>query len=44
MRNNDNPEGVQITEKFSSYGGAYFDCNAFHKYPKYGIYDIQKKN
>ena len=43
MRNNDNPKGVQITEKFSSYG-AYFDCNAFHKYPKYGIYDIQKKN
>ena len=43
MRYSDNPDGGKITKKYPSYGGAYFDCHAFHKYPKYGTYDIQKK-
>ena len=41
MRYTDNPDGGKISEEYPSYGGAYFDCESFHKYPKYGTKDIQ---
>ena len=41
MRYTDNPNGGTISDEYPSYGGAYFDCESFHKYPKYGTKDIQ---
>ena len=41
MRYTDNPDGGKISEEYPSYGGAYFDCESFNKYPKYGTKDIQ---
>ena len=41
MRYTDNPDGGKLTEEFPAYGGAYFDCDAYHKYPQWGSYDMQ---
>ena len=43
MRYTDNPDGGKLTEEYPAYGGAYFDCDAFHKYPNWGSYDMQTK-
>ena len=41
LRYTDNPDGGQVTDDFPAYGGAYFDCDAYHQYPKYGVTDIE---
>ena len=41
MRYTDNPEDGSITRKYPAYGGAYFDCDAYHQYPKYGTTDLE---
>ena len=41
LRYSDNPDGGKITNEFPAYGGAYFDCEAYHQYPKYGVTDIE---
>ena len=39
MRYTDNPDGGKVTEEYPAYGGAYFDCDAYHQYPQYGVTD-----
>ena len=34
MRYTDNPDGGKLTKEYPAYGGAYFDCDAYHKYPQ----------
>ena len=41
MRYTDNPDGGKITPEYPAYGGAYFDCDAYHQYPQYGTTDIE---
>ena len=41
MRYTDNPEDGTVTRKYPAYGGAYFDCDAYHKYPQYGTDDME---
>ena len=41
MRYTDNPENGEVTKDYPAYGGAYFDCDAYHKYPQWGSYDMQ---
>jgi len=41
MRYTDNPDGGNVTDKYPAYGGAYFDCDSYHKNPKYGTTDIE---
>ena len=41
MRYTDNPVDGSVTKDYPALGGAYFDCDAFHKYPKWGSYDMQ---
>jgi len=41
LRYTDNPDGGKITPEYPAQGGAYFDCQSFHKYPKYGTFDVQ---
>jgi hypothetical protein len=41
MRYTDNPEDGSVTRKYPAYGGAYFDCDAYHQYPKYGTSDLE---
>jgi len=41
LRYTDNPDGGKITPEYPAQGGAYFDCQSFHKYPKYGTTDVQ---
>ena len=39
MRYTDNPDGGKVTKDYPAYGGAYFDCDAYHQYPQYGVTD-----
>ena len=41
LRYTDNPEDGSVTRKYPAYGGAYFDCDAYHQYPKYGATDLE---
>ena len=41
LRYTDNPEAGTVTRKYPAYGGAYFDCDAYHQYPKYGTTDLE---
>lgn len=41
LRYTDNPDGGKITSEYPALGGAYFDCQSFHKYPRYGTTDVQ---
>ena len=41
MRYTDNPDGGKVTAEYPAYGGAYFDCDAYHQYPQYGVTDIE---
>ena len=39
LRYTDNPDGGKVTEEYPAYGGAYFDCDAYHQYPQWGVTD-----
>ena len=39
MRYTDNPKDGSVTSDYPALGGAYFDADAYHQYPKYGSYD-----
>ena len=39
MRYTDNPDDGKVTKEFPALGGAYFDCDAYHQYPQYGVTD-----
>ena len=39
MRYTDNPDGGKVTDEYPALGGAYFDCDAYHQYPQYGVTD-----
>ena len=41
MRYTDNPVDGSLTKEYPGYGGAYFDCDCYHKYPKWGTVDIE---
>jgi hypothetical protein len=41
MRYTDNPTDGSVTNDYPAYGGAYFDCDAYHQYPKYGTTDLE---
>ena len=41
MRYTDNPDNGKLTKEYPAYGGAYFDCDAYHKYPQWGSYDME---
>jgi hypothetical protein len=41
MRYTDNPVDGSLTKDYPGYGGAYFDCDCYHKYPKWGTVDIE---
>ena len=43
LRYTDNPDNGKVTNEYPAYGGAYFDCDAYHQYPKYGVTDIETK-
>ena len=37
MRYTDNPKDGSVTWDYPAYGGAYFDCDAYHQYPQYVV-------
>ena len=39
LRYTDNPIDGSVTDEFPALGGAYFDCDAYHQYPKYSVID-----
>ena len=39
LRYIDNPKDGSVTSDYPALGGAYFDADAYHQYPKYGSYD-----
>ena len=41
MRYTDNPVDGSLAKDYPAYGGAYFDCDCYHKYPKWGTVDIE---
>lgn len=41
LRYTDNPEDGSVTNEYPAYGGAYFDCDAYHQYPQYGTTDLE---
>ena len=41
LRYTDNPNGGTITSEYPYKGGAYFDCDAYHQYPQYGVTDLE---
>ena len=41
LRYTDNPVDGSITEDYPLQGGAYFDCDAYHQYPQYGVTDLE---
>ena len=43
LRYTDNPKDGSVTDEFPAYGGAYFDCDAYHQYPKYGLIDEETR-
>ena len=43
LRYTDNPDEGKVTSDYPAYGGAYFDCDAYHQYPQYGVTDLETK-
>mgnify|MGYP002625096206 FL=1 len=41
LRYTDNPDEGKVTDEYPAYGGAYFDCDAYHQYPQYGVTDLE---
>ena len=41
LRYTDNPVDGSVTDDYPYKGGAYFDCDAYHQYPKYGVTDLE---
>ena len=41
LRYTDNPDDGSVTTEYPYKGGAYFDCDAYHQYPKYGVTDLE---
>ena len=41
LRYTDNPKDGSVSIKYPAYGGAYFDCDAYHQYPIYGTTDLE---
>ena len=41
LRYTDNPNDGSVTKDYPYKGGAYFDCDAYHQYPKYGVTDLE---
>ena len=41
LRYTDNPNGGTKTSEYPYQGGAYFDCDAYHQYPQYGVTDLE---
>ena len=41
LRYTDNPEDGSVTDDYPYTGGAYFDCDAYHQYPQYGVTDLE---
>ena len=41
LRYTDNPDEGKVTDEYPAFGGAYFDCDAYHQYPQYGVTDIE---
>ena len=41
LRYTDNPDDGSVTADYPYKGGAYFDCDAYHQYPKYGVTDLE---
>ena len=41
LRYTDNKDDGTVTTDYPAYGGAYFDCDAYHQYPKFGVTDIE---
>ena len=39
LRYTDNPADGSVTDEYPALGGAYFDCDAYHQYPQYGVTD-----
>ena len=39
LRYTDNPKDGSVTNDYPALGGAYFDCDAYHQYPQYGVKD-----
>ena len=39
LRYTDNPVDGSVTNDYPALGGAYFDCDAYHQYPQYGVTD-----
>jgi len=39
LRYTDNPKDGSVTDEYPALGGAYFDCDAYHQYPQYGVTD-----
>ena len=39
LRYTDNPKDGSVTSDYPALGGAYFDADAYHQYPKYGSSD-----
>ena len=43
LRYIDNPDEGKVNSDYPAYGGAYFDCDAYHQYPQYGVTDLETK-
>ena len=41
LRYTDEPNKGEVTNEYPNKGGAYFDCDAYHQYPQYGVTDIE---
>ena len=41
LRYTDNPDEGKVTDEYPAFGGAYFDCDAYHQYPQYGVTDLE---
>ena len=41
LRYTDNPDNGAETAYYPNKGGAYFDCDAYHQYPQFGVTDIE---
>ena len=43
LRYTDNPDNGEVDDDYPAFGGAYFDCDAYHQYPQYGVTDLETK-
>ena len=41
LRYTDNRDGGKVTNDYPYKGGAYFDCDAYHQYPQFGVTDLE---